>query len=220
MALFCADLALVSLGMSCQGAIQLQVHRSLVAELVGSGATIKRTPFDWLICPPSSAVKMIASDRYYPERISELECRPGLPPRWPAVGDCYFWHEPKTVASDPDSFLAKFAHTSQTLRGVAGFARRIFFVANTQDNLADEVQAVAPIPYTFTDEVIDRLATAVSQRFDAPLYAVSAPGRHALTTPANLDRLFLMDVTQGIRGSDSDWSAVFRQMLLRSLSDG
>lgn len=116
----------------------------------------------------------------------------------------------------PDSFLAKWAHTSRTLRSVAGFTRRIFFVANTQDNLADEVQAVAPIPYVFTDEVIDRLAAAVSQRFDAPLYVVSTPGHHRLTTPANRDRLLLMDITPGLRGSDSDWSAVFRTMLLRS----
>lgn len=216
MALFCADVALVSLGMSCQGAIQLHLHRSLVADIVGSAAVVKRTPFDWLICPPASAARMIASDRYYPEHISELECPPGVPPRWPAVGDCYFWHEPKTILSQPDSFLAKFAHTSQTLQGVTGFGRPIFFVANTQDNLADEVQAIAPIPYVFTDATIDHLATAVAQRFGADLYVVSAPTRHALTTPANLDRLLLMDITPGIRGSDSDWSAVFRTMLLRS----
>jgi hypothetical protein len=42
-------------------------------------------------------------------------------------------------------------------------------VANTQEDLADEVQAVAPIPYKSTDEAIGRLACAVSQRFDAPL---------------------------------------------------
>ena len=132
------------------------------------------------------------------------------------MGDCYFWHEPKDVASDPDSFIAKFEHIAQTLRGVTEFGRRICFVANTQDNLADEVQATAPIPYTFTDEAIDHLAAAVSERFDAALYVVSTPTRHELTTPANLDRLLLMDITPGIRGSDSDWSAVFRTMLLRS----
>jgi hypothetical protein len=58
---------------------------------------------------------------------------------------------------------------------VTDLPHRIFFVSNAQDNLADEVQAVAPIPYTFTDKAIDRLASAVSQRFDAPLYVVSAP---------------------------------------------
>jgi hypothetical protein len=215
MALFCADVALVSLGMSCQGAIQLQVHKSLVADIVGSEAVVKQTPFDWLICPPASAAKMIAADRYYPEHVSELECQPGSPPRWPAVGDCYFWHEPKTVASSAESFLAKFAHTSRTLNAVTNFPRRIFFVANTQDNLADEVQAVAAVPYTFTDEAIDLLAAAVSRRFDAPLYVVSAPARHELSTPANLDRLFLMDVSPGIQGSDSEWSAAFRGMLQR-----
>jgi hypothetical protein len=217
MALFCADVALVSLGMSCQGAIQLQVHRSLVADIVGSDAIIKQTPFDWLICPPASAAKMIEGDRYYPEHVSELECHPGSPPRWPAVGDCYFWHEPKPEAYKAESFLAKFAHTSQTLNGVTNFARRIFFVANTQDNLADEVQAIAAVPYTFTDEAIDRLAAAVSRRFGAPLYVVSAPTRHELRTGANLDRLFLMDVSPGIQGSDSDWSAVFRGMLQRAV---
>jgi hypothetical protein len=216
MALFCADVALVSVGMSCQGAIQLQIHRPLVSEILGAEATVKRTPFDWLICPPESAAQMIYADQYFPPVVSELECLPQSPPRWPAVGDCYFWHEPKTVSLQPDSFLAKFAHTSRTLRGVAGFGRRIFFVANTQDNLADEVQATAPIPYTFTDAAIERLAGAVSQRFDAPLYVVSAPGRHTLTTTANLDRLLLMDITSGIRGSDADWAMVFRTMLLRS----
>jgi hypothetical protein len=29
-----------------------------------------------------------------------------------------------------------------------------------------------------------------------------------------------MDIAQGIRGSDSDWSAVFRGMLRYALSDG
>jgi hypothetical protein len=162
-----------------------------------------------------SAAKMIASDRYYPEHISELHCSKGMPPRWPAVGECYFWHEPEDVASSPDSFFAKFAHTSQTLRDLAGFARPIFFVGNTQENLADEVQAVAPIPYMFTDEAIDRLAAAVSRRFGAPLYVVSAPTRHELRAPSNLERLFLMDVSPGIRGSDSDWSDVLREMLRR-----
>jgi hypothetical protein len=185
MALFCADVALVSLGISCQGAIQLQVHRSLIADIVGEEAVVRRTPFDWMIRPPTSTAKMIADHRYYPQRISELECLPGLPPRWPAVGDCYFWHEPETIASSPDSFLAKFAHTSQTLRKVSEFARRIFFVANTRDNLAEEVQG-APIPYTFTEEAIDGVASVVSQCFDAPLYVVSAPARHELRTPANL----------------------------------
>jgi hypothetical protein len=216
MALLCADVARVSLGMSCQGAIQLHVHQALVADIVGSAAIVKTTPFDWLICPPATAAKMICGDRYYPECTAESECRPGSPPRWPAMGDCYFWREPKTVISRPDSFFAKFAHTSQTLRSVAQFTRRIFFVANTQDNLADEVQATALIPYAFTDEAIDRLAGAVAERFDAALYVVSAPTRHQLTTPANLDRLLLMDITPGIRGSDSDWAAVFRRMLLRS----
>jgi len=219
MALFCADVALVSLGMSCQGALQLDVHSSLIADVLGSEATIKRTPFDWLICTPMSAANMIAADRYYPESISELECIPGLPPRWPAVGDCYFWHEPQSIASSPAPFLAKFAHTSQTLKDVAKVSRRIFFVANTQGNLADEVQAVAPIPYRFTDEAIGRLAAVVSERFDAPLYVVSAPDRHALSTSANLERLFPMDVSPGIWGSDSDWAAVFRGMLQRALSD-
>ena len=102
-----------------------------------------------------------------------------------------------------DSFLGKSSHTSQTLGTVTEFVRRIFFVSNTQDNLADEVQAVAPIPYKFTDEAIDRLA--------------SAAGRHALRTQANRERLFLMDVFPGIRGSDSDWAAVFRGMLERAL---
>ncbi|MEE6136236.1 hypothetical protein SKC41_07795 [Mycobacterium sp. 050128] len=187
-----------------------------MAEMLGSAAVIKRTPFDWLICPPATAATMISTDRYYPEHVSELECRPDAPPRWPAVGDCYFWHEPKNVASCPGSFSAKFAHISQTLRGVSVFKRRIFFVANTQDNLADEVQSVAAVPYIFTDQAIDRLAAAVSQRFDAALYVVSTPMRHELTAPANLDRLLLMDITRGIRGSDSDWSAVFRTMLRRS----
>ena len=214
MALFCADVALVSLGMSCQGAIQLQVHRG---HILGSEAVIKRTPFYWLICPPTSAANMIAAGRYYPQLLSELECPPGTPPRWLAVGDCYFWHEPNRIVSEPDSFLGKSAHNSQTLGTVTEFVRRIFFVSNTQDNLADEVQAVAPIPYKFTDEAIDRLASAVSRRFEAPLYVVSAAGRHALRTQANRERLFLMDVFPGIRGSDSDWAAVFRGMLERAL---
>ena len=219
MALFCADVALVSLGMSCQGAFQLEVHRSLIGDILGSAAVIERTPFDWLICPPMSAANMIATERYYPETISELERIPGLPPRWPAVGDCYFWHESESIASTPDQFLIKFAHTSQTLKGVTNFAHPIFFVANTQDNLADEVQAVAPIPYEFTDESIGRLASVVSQRFNAPLYVVSAPERHTLSAPANLERLFPMDISPGIWGSNSDWAAVFRAMLHRALSD-
>ena len=69
MALFCADVALVSLGRSCQGAIQLQVHRSLIGHILGSEAVIKRTPFYWLICPPTSAANMIATGIHFSESL-------------------------------------------------------------------------------------------------------------------------------------------------------
>lgn len=36
MALMCADVAVVSLGMSCQETVALQVHRALVADVAGS----------------------------------------------------------------------------------------------------------------------------------------------------------------------------------------
>jgi hypothetical protein len=72
-------------------------------------------------------------------------------------------------------------------------------------------------PYRISSRMRRSVVSPVRFRSALMLRSVSAPNRHALRTPANRERLFLMDVSPGIRGSDSDWAAVFRGMPARAL---
>lgn len=132
MALLGKDLAVVSVGISCQTDFQITTHRGTIAKLAGlkpDALEERTTPFDAMYCPVKSAAEMIKHRRFYPTDVGELAGTKR--PLWPAMG-CHFWHE---KFDDPEKFLSKQAHLVDNWDRIRSAKRRIFIVSNTQNNI-------------------------------------------------------------------------------------
>lgn len=129
MALIGRNLAIASVGISCQPAHQTYLNAPLIIELAGETLEVATTPFDWIIVAARDAARMIEARRYYPTEFSGPLLGPK--PFWKEFG-AHYWHA-KTSA--PDDFLAKYAHMAANFDLIQKAARSIFIVANTQNNV-------------------------------------------------------------------------------------
>jgi hypothetical protein len=209
MAFFSDDTAVVSLGVSCQTAMQLEAHEPWIREWLGGGETHK-TPLDWLLSPTRSTAQMIDEWAFLPP-VDEAVRDPAL--RWPRVPALYIhdhdWRD------DPAITHAKYAHKAGWLAKVAEKRRRVFIVSNTQNNLAAPVWAanLGDDWFRLDDAGLDALRTALEARFGAvELYAVSYPYRHAVTSSA--DRLFELEPDlSSVEGDKDQWARVLAAIL-------
>lgn len=217
MALFCGATALVSVGISCQTAMQLEQNEAWIGDFLGGTPEFKTTPFDWLICGPSAACKMIEQRQFFPPSTAELDFhqRSGARmARW-SGRDCYYWHEAK-AAADPDLARAKFEHLASNFDAVRKFRRRIFIFSNTQNNLS-EVAAETGLDIMLTDTLLDELRAVLTREFgSSELYAVSYADRNTVATPSNKLALFnIRPDASNVLGDSEEWRKVFSDILRR-----
>lgn len=132
MALFGKDIAIASVGISCQTAFQLYDldHVSLLTELVGEPLEKHGTPFDWLLCSAGDVAKMIRDGQTFPEDIAELQGN--RRPYWPRYR-CWFWHR---MFELPEQFFGQARYEWQRWTEIKSRREKHFFVCNTQNNLA------------------------------------------------------------------------------------
>ena len=141
--------AVVSLGMSCQSGEQIRAHAELLARLTGDPTMrIATSVFDNIICPPASAVRLLATDRFHPHDASALTLSQGA--YWKEF-DVYFWHEFRLHKRHILEYLlgrvnrrrafrelsGKYEHLSARFRSLKSRERLVFVISNTQNNLAD-----------------------------------------------------------------------------------
>lgn len=181
MALIYPDLAIVSVGMSCQTAFQIRANKPYVDRLLGAEGVLHATPFDWLICPVPAALKLLETGRFFPSARDGLARHKGRV-LWPETG-AYYWHEPEAIR-DFDEVRAKFDHLEASWRALAG--RRVLAIwSNSQTNL-DSATAGMGVDYTARQSDLDRLETALRRWFpDLALYPVVAGGRVDADDPPN-----------------------------------
>ena len=61
------NLGVISLGMSCQSALQIRDNVDVLKRVCGDETlTASGLPFDSIVCPPESAIKMLRTDTYFP----------------------------------------------------------------------------------------------------------------------------------------------------------
>lgn len=216
MALIYSDLAIVSVGMSCQTAHQIRLHKDFLDRIVGQEGRLSATPFDWLICPAPSATKMLDAEQFFPDRRDDLELDDGHP-RWHRTGACY-WHEPQAL-NDFNLVRGKFDHLTNNWRGLAG--RRILaFWSNTQANLRGTT-ARMNIDLAARRRDLAELEAALKRWFpQLKLFSIIASHRRDADDPPSQDTAFPYpgeDRKWGWKGKDEVWKEAFEWALA---SDG
>lgn len=178
MGLFSADLAVVSVGMSCQGAHQLRANADLVGELARTSLEVHTTPFDWIICGPAGVAAMVRAGEFFPADVRELALRRSKP-YWERRR-CYFWHMKGAIA-DHAAAAAHVARQADQLERITAARRRVFVLANTQNNLATQRRLFGGFDVPFTAGDVAALHQALEDRWGgAELYVVTRAGLHAL----------------------------------------
>ncbi len=175
MALLSPQLAIMSVGMSCQVAYQLREQAPAIAALAGVALEVHATPFDWIICGPAGVATMLADGVTLPRDPCELEAR--HKPYWPARC-CWFWHV-KGAITDHANGLARAIQCEGRLEMVHQAQRRIFFLANTQRNLVEQSKSFGGFSVPLCAGDVEGLASALQARFGAhELYVVTHAGKH------------------------------------------
>lgn len=228
MSLLGEKVAVVSLGMSCQSAHQIERHARLIASLCGDPTMkISRYPFDNVICPPVSASQLLDADRFHPVSIGEVEVSGDGGGHWRDMG-VHYWHEMRPVRTgilrrkrlDPErAFRAmtdKYAHMASKFRQLPDVERLIFVISNSQNNLDMVARVTGNLNFVLEPAAIDRLA----DRADAYLgrrceYVVATYGGRAAGRSGrhNVATYELSPDGSEWEGDPLQWAALFRQAL-------
>ena len=209
MAVFAGDTAIVSLGISCQTAMQMSEHAALFDRHFLGKATHASTPLDWLLTGQTALARMLEQDLYFP--VDDDELGRNVRPFWRRM-NVYYFHEPMILVQ-PGEVRAKFDHMTRTLAKARDCARRVFIISNSQNNLPAQDEMIGERWWFLDDDGLRGVRAAVEARFGpSELYVVSYRGRHAVERAA--DRLFELEPdASNVRGDASQWAQVFEAVL-------
>jgi len=215
--------AVVSLGMSCQSGEQIRTHAKLIARLLGDPTMrIATSAFDNIICRPSSAVRLLEADTFYPKDPSALTLSQGA--YWQQF-DVYFWHEYRLHKRHIVEHLlgrvntkrayralsGKFEHLSARFRSLKSRERLVFVISNTQNNLADDAVKTGISPVLAAADV-ERLCDACDAYMDKPCEYILASYDDRLTGVPQRSRLrhYALKKDDSMwKGDPGQWEWVF-----------
>jgi hypothetical protein len=205
-----STVAIVSLGMSCQSAHQINTQIPLLSRLVGEPLEQRRLPFDWLICPVQSTVDCLRDWKFFPSSPEELTDRHR--PYW-QKRNIYYWHD-ENVTTRVWNVRQKYEHSARTLAKVREMRRRIFILSNSQNSLSRVSAATGTIQVKIDIEEIREAERAVNEIFgNSEVYTVTYDNRLELRGSPAHDRIFKIPPDQTRwKGSEADWAAVFQQI--------
>lgn len=163
--------AVVSLGMSCQSAHQIRTHAKLISSCLKSGEVLdaSRLPFDWLICPPPSALKILESGAFFPERPEAMILNHA--PYWPEYST-YFWHDflddnrNYDLSLDFEGTKEKYKRLADKFRDLRRMARLIFVISNSQNNLEFVPERTLALTKDMSASHIEMLCDATDKFFE------------------------------------------------------
>lgn len=187
--------AIISMGMSCQSAHQIRSNIDLLRTVTGDNTLeVKSMPFDWLICPPSSAVRILSDENRFPVR-SELAInfRPFWMPK-----NAYFWHHFRNEHKEYDldanyddtqkTYLPRWKRFDSIVKDPS--RRLIAVLSNVQNDLAKTERRVGTISKTFRLSELTQNLRAMEKTFGRPteFIVVTAPDRfiNDAQTPSNV----------------------------------
>lgn len=226
MSLLGTKIGVVSLGVSCQSAHQIKHHARLIAKLSGDpGATVSGFPFDNLICPSQSAMRMLQADRFHPETMDDLKMGEGA--YWPRM-DAHFWHEFRAKRSgifrrkimDPltsfQTLTQKYRHTGKKFRALADLPRVVFVISNSQNNLEMVARVTGTDCVTLDLAEVDALADQTDAYLGRACEYIVATYSDRITGHSgrsNLSVFALKPDDSEWMGDPAQWAALFKTAL-------
>ena len=213
-----------SLGMACQTSRQIRRHIRLLRDLTGDKSLKQSSlPFDWLICQPDSAARMLEDSSFFPNNADEIVYKGGRP--WWERYNAYFWHEftrkhqAMPIHEGFQNAYEKYSYLAGKFASLRRVQQRIFVVSNTQNNLDKVEEWTGTVDRRLNQESLRRLANAVDAFMgngSNTYVIVSYESRIKL--PVDLPRtkvcLIPEDTTEW-EGSDDAWSGVFKDCCLK-----
>ncbi len=208
---------LISLGMSCQTAHQLARY----SVEFPNDATFIKSPFDWLICPPSSAASWLDSglEDFFVDDISTTKDHPF----WEKY-QFWFWHGFTKRIGDARELrisetglreLKKLEHQRAEFRNLNPKTTQ-FFISNTQNNLAMDVFSSDEISlFHFTNESILELYQSLNTYFNAPiqLHVITTEERSDLNSINQVEVLILPKERSEWKGCDDSWNNMLNSLV-------
>lgn len=230
MSLLGVKTAVVSLGMSCQSSYQIELHAKLIGRLCGdSAAKASRFPFDNIICPPRSAMRMLCVDRFHPESIDDLTVSGGGG-YWGEM-DAHYWHECGPIRSslslrkimNPqksfERLVTKYAHTARKFRQLSKTQRLVFVISNSQNNLDMVARTIGDFDFVLKLNEVDALAERADAYFGRPCEYVIATYSDRATGQSRRSNVSVHHLSPDgseWRGDPAQWEAVFRHVMAKS----
>jgi hypothetical protein len=215
MSLIGAHSAVVSLGASCQPARQIRLNQDLLSARLGDALHPKTLPLDWMFAPPDAAARVIASTVRVPPARGELIR--AEQPFWARHG-LWLWHDPIAHDADFAAMQARQARRWARFDALASLKRRVFVVANTQNNLL-RVAHAAPqrLDFTLTAQRMQAIAAAIAGHFGGAGNTLLFLAYASRLTPdahkAGFPLAVLEPDATDHEGDDAQWRAAFEKLI-------
>ncbi|MAC79011.1 MAG: hypothetical protein CML66_13200 [Rhodobacteraceae bacterium] len=219
MALIYDDIAILSVGMSCQTAWRLYEAQGLIDGLVGTPGLRHGTPFDWTIARPVAVRRALELGRFRPDSPDDLRPRAGRF-YWPETG-IWYWHEHRAQA-EFDSFAAKFDRLTATLEHLR--TKRVLALwSNGQADLVFPSRRFPSTAPTIGGADLVHLARALDAFFpNCRLFPVVAPHRIAPDRPLRRPPPATYDADdpeQDWQGDPQVWNPILAQAVTAHLDN-
>lgn len=219
------DIAVISIGVSCQTSMQIRHHADAISRLTNSRLETDTSflsessfPLDWRITPARSFCDMAKRRSMFPDCIDEIDHIPVgeyMVARW--LGS-HFWHD-HIDANTFDAVRSKFAHTTAKL--FSPCRRRIFILSNTQNNLDMTAQTLG-VDFSFSGPLIEAVKEALDNIFpgESPeLVVVTSADRAHGDVRDWVAPTYLIDrsttPSDDVFGDGGQWGAIFEHYFTR-----
>ena len=217
------DVGLFSIGLSCQTAHQLRTARSKLAEVGIECDSVPSGYFDWLICPPKSATRLIADG--IPEfKPGDIVLR--NQPCW-ADYEFYFWHdfrqdEEIDIEQHFERSLGKFNHLRHRFQEMDRYRRIVFVLSNSQNNLIEVQQDTGALDYMLDDGKVMELKIELEKFLSrkVELLVLTYKDRFAGEKVGDYWLEYLEPDTSEWKGDSKVWQDCLRRYFSRSTISG
>lgn len=208
------DIAIVSLGMSCQTAHQLRFNQPFLEDLGIGPEAIPANYFDWLICPPDSASRLLADGL---PRFERKDIVLKSQPFWETYR-FYFWHEFRHhEIIDVDAYFEigqqKFDYLRERFSRLHLYRRLVFVLSNIQGNLPQVRAETGALDFMLDDLKIQSLIRALESYLGRPADFLVVTSKHRFegSVGSGYDIEFFAEDTSEWKGDKIAWRRCLRR---------